>query len=208
MQYSIERVGTPERWARVQAKMDTLTPRRRQRALLGAERRPALPVRQGPGRRSQRHGPRRRRQRQRCGSPGARQPMRTLSRDIAPLAATGRRCASSSASTPRRIAHTLRAFVIALALAVADAPCSLVMVARLLDRARRPAAAEAPVDRGARAAAEARMRSGCRCRACRSSSPTSPSPSTARSTGSRTPTASSRPSTPTSRTSCARRSPT
>ena len=65
-------------------------------------------------------------------------------------------------------AHTLRAFLSALAL-LTLAAVLLVMAARLLDRARRPAAAAAAVARGARAAAEDAVAAAAAARACRSS---------------------------------------
>jgi two-component system, OmpR family, heavy metal sensor histidine kinase CusS len=118
LEYSIERTGTPERWGRVQAKMDTLTPPdgRVRFWVLSDDPRfqygKDLPALQDLGRVAEGSSELR--------LAGARQPMRTLSRDILPLLdRPAVRLIVGSDSTP--YVRTLRVFVVTMAsLAVAS----------------------------------------------------------------------------------------
>ena len=118
LEYSIERTGTAERWGRVQAKMDTLTPPdgRVRFWVLSDDPRfqygKDLPALQDLGRVAEGSSELR--------LAGARQPMRTLSRDILPLLdRPAVRLIVGSDSTP--YVRTLRVFVVTMAsLAVAS----------------------------------------------------------------------------------------
>ena len=113
MQYSIERVGTTERWARVQAKMDTLTPANGSMRFWVLSDDPRFQYGKGLAEIEQmsRDGDGR-------GSilmPGQDQPLRTLSREIAPLQDRPTvRLIVGIDSAP--FAHTLRTYLSALAL--------------------------------------------------------------------------------------------
>ncbi|HEX4233039.1 MAG TPA: heavy metal sensor histidine kinase [Caldimonas sp.] len=113
MQYSIERVGTTERWARVQAKMDTLTPANGSVRFWVLSDDPRFQYGKGLGEIAQM-----RRSGVDTGSidiPGRRWPLRTLSRDIAPLQdRPAVRLVVGIDSAP--FAHTLRNYLSALAL--------------------------------------------------------------------------------------------
>ena len=203
LQYSIERVDTLDRWARVQAKMDTLTPSdgRIRFWVLSDDPRfqygKGLAAMQNMVRNDDGTGT--------IALPSVKAPIRTMSRDIEPLKdRPAVRLIVGSDSGPYR--HTLHDFLIALVALSLTSILAVMAIGYWIARVGLRPLKHLSVE--ARALRPKATRSACRPRTSRSSWPTSRSPSTAPSAASKTPIASSRPSTPTSRTSCARRSPT